>query len=325
MKQRIITGLILIVIALLWLFASYELFLAGCFLVLTVGAYEFAQLVFANNFVNTPEASSSSVNLPPNCIKKNLVTAKIGYTFSAIVITALIYVYFKISMGDFTDMQSISVGSFTNVFAVHPLLGVIFVLAGIWWVISLVLVLTYPKNKAFFKLWYVKATCGYLTLIPFFFALLFLRVQNYDISSNFGAVVLLSLMALVWAADSGAYFTGRLCGKHKMSPYVSPNKTIEGLLGGLILAMVVFVLVYFLSGYGSLDDSFAEDLSALVIGVIVAVIFSVVGDLAESMFKREANIKDSGIIFPGHGGMLDRIDSLTAALPCFLLVYGLLA
>ncbi len=119
---------------------------------------------------------------------------------------------------------------------------------------------------------------------------------------------------LVWCADSGAYFVGRKLGRRKMAPNVSPNKSMEGLAGGLVtgLLVVVVISVFKLQLTGTALFAFVA-LSALTILV------SVLGDLFESMLKRRAGVKDSGTILPGHGGILDRIDSLLSATPIFAL------
>lgn len=129
---------------------------------------------------------------------------------------------------------------------------------------------------------------------------------------------LMYVFLLVWCADSGAYFVGRKFGKRKMAPNVSPNKSIEGLCGGLMVSGVVTVAVgYYLQLSGM----------SLVLFLILSwltVLASVLGDLFESMLKRRAGIKDSGTILPGHGGILDRIDSLLSATPIFALGFWLL-
>ncbi len=323
MKQRIITGLILLVVASLWLFSLYEWFLAGSFLVLIVGSYEWGQLVLAGKTLDNKVGSTDSSNL--YLLHKSSFIVKGIYTLSTVIITSILYILIKGSIGDFPQIEEQFGAGLINIFAVHPILNILMIIAALWWMFAIYLVLFYPKTGSLVKNSFVRALCGYFTLIPFFFALLFLKVQNYHLNQNFGAIVLLSIMCLVWAADSGAYFAGRAFGKHKMSPHVSPNKTFEGLLGGMVLSLVIFVVVYFLGGYGSKEISFAQHSGALIISAIITIFISVIGDLLESLFKREANIKDSGIIFPGHGGMLDRIDSLTASLPIFLVVYGLVA
>ena len=125
---------------------------------------------------------------------------------------------------------------------------------------------------------------------------------------------LLYVFALVWGADSGAYFVGRLFGKHKLAPNVSPAKSIEGLIGGLLTTSIIVLLVAFLQL--KLDT---QSLVAFIGLSLLTVLASVQGDLFESMVKRKAGIKDSGTILPGHGGVLDRIDSMLAAAPVFAL------
>lgn len=117
---------------------------------------------------------------------------------------------------------------------------------------------------------------------------------------------------LVWGADSGAYFVGRKFGVRKLAPKVSPNKSIEGLIGGLITSCLIICVVSFTW----LDMNGVSFIMFLLLSLIT-VLASVLGDLVESMIKRRADVKDSGRIFPGHGGVLDRVDSLLAATPIF--------
>lgn len=130
-----------------------------------------------------------------------------------------------------------------------------------------------------------------------------------------GPLKLLFVLFLVFAADTGAYFAGRSFGRRKLAPKVSPGKTMEGALGGLLLCAL----------WGGLAGSFAFGLHEpatiavmVVLSVIVAVV-SIIGDLTESMLKRSVGLKDSGHILPGHGGILDRVDSIVAAAPVMLL------
>lgn len=123
---------------------------------------------------------------------------------------------------------------------------------------------------------------------------------------------LMYLFLLVWGADSGAYFVGRKLGRRKLAPNVSPNKSIEGLYGGIATAMAIVLVVSMLY----LDFSFNQYILFLILSIIT-VFSSVLGDLFESMIKRRSGIKDSGRVLPGHGGVLDRIDSLLAAAPIF--------
>lgn len=136
--------------------------------------------------------------------------------------------------------------------------------------------------------------------------------------SSYWRMVVVICDATGLGADSGAYLFGKLFGKHKLAPKVSPGKTWEGFAGGLLTSALI---AWLFGRYAPLDVV----PSTLLICSVVAALASVLGDLTESMFKREAGIKDSGHMIPGHGGILDRIDSLTAAVPVFaclmLLVY----
>ena len=121
-------------------------------------------------------------------------------------------------------------------------------------------------------------------------------------------------MLLVWCADIGAYFIGRAFGKRKLAVRVSPGKSWAGLVGGLVTSLAVALG---LAGYFKVPT---QQLPWVLLGAALVVLFSVVGDLTESMFKRQVGIKDSSQLLPGHGGVLDRIDSLTAAVPVFTLL-----
>ena len=125
-----------------------------------------------------------------------------------------------------------------------------------------------------------------------------------------GAQWVLFALCLVWAADIGAYVAGRSFGRVKLAPQVSPGKTWEGVLGGLVLA------AWLPCGAARWFAVPALEFVPLCLGVVA---FSIVGDLTESLLKRFAGLKDSGTLFPGHGGVMDRIDSLTSAMPVLLL------
>lgn len=180
-----------------------------------------------------------------------------------------------------------------------------------WWSLALVLVLSYPSSAA---LWrqsrFLRLAFGALTLVPFFWGMVALRQYHYDLDHFTGAWWLLFVMLLVWGADSGAYMFGRLFGRRKLAPKVSPGKTWEGFIGGLCCSAVIAW------GFSRLAPLTVSS-ETLIICAVIATLASVLGDLTESMFKREAGIKDSGQLIPGHGGILDRIDSLTAAVPVF--------
>ncbi|GAA5219156.1 phosphatidate cytidylyltransferase [Corallincola platygyrae] len=200
-----------------------------------------------------------------------------------------------------------------------PYLLSVLIIGCLWWVAAVILVFSFPKSAVIWKSQTVlKFIAGLMTLLPFAIAVVLLRsthAEKYGVW--YGAELLLIVLAMVWAADSGAYFTGKQFGKRKLMPKVSPGKTIEGMLGGLCSAALVA-----LGGAWTLKVA-PSDWGYFVLASVLAVLASVFGDLAESMFKRQAGIKDSGRILPGHGGVLDRIDSLTAALPVFALCYWL--
>jgi phosphatidate cytidylyltransferase len=167
----------------------------------------------------------------------------------------------------------------------------------LWWVFALVWLATAPArvNRV------TAALAGLLVLLPVWVALVRLHDR--------GPQLLLFLILLVVAADVGAYFAGRQFGRNKLAPRVSPGKTWEGVVGGFAAAALMAALGVW---WFNVD---APRFLALCIVVVVA---SIVGDLTESLFKRHAGLKDSGKLLPGHGGLLDRVDSVTAAAPVFL-------
>lgn len=205
-----------------------------------------------------------------------------------------------------------------------PLTAAVFVLPALgigvlWWVCAVVLVLTFPRSESLWakSLWR-KAVMGWLTLLPAWLALVLIRSVDIEQNQFTGAWLICGLLGLVWAADIGGYLVGRPFGKTKLLPNVSPGKTVEGMLGGLAL---VFLLVLALAAtLGWPSQTLLFFFAALVLTIL-----SVVGDLTESMLKRVAGVKDSGTILPGHGGILDRIDSLTATAPLYALLVALLS
>ena len=188
-----------------------------------------------------------------------------------------------------------------------------------WWILALLLVVSYPQSAKFWsKNPLLQLLFAFSTLIPFIAGVLRLRLEHYTHDPYHGLFLLLYVFVLVWAADSGAYFSGRAFGKRKLAPKVSPGKSWEGVVGGLITALVLaFVFIHFFG-----DSLVGErNISGFVILSVATVAISVLGDLTESMFKRESGVKDSSQLIPGHGGVLDRIDSLTAAVPFFSYFY----
>jgi phosphatidate cytidylyltransferase len=178
--------------------------------------------------------------------------------------------------------------------------------AVIWWFIAFLWILVAPDRVHPLA----AAIAGVLALVPCWLALVYFATHT---TPHAGWV--LFTLALVWAADTGAYFAGRFLGKVPLAPRVSPKKTWEGVIGGLIVS----------GGVAAVGGSWLGVNGFPFISLCVAVAaISVVGDLTESMLKRAAGLKDSGSIFPGHGGVLDRIDSVTAAAPTLALgLYGL--
>jgi phosphatidate cytidylyltransferase len=165
--------------------------------------------------------------------------------------------------------------------------------------------LTTPlKDSSLFMHWR-----GLFIFLPAWYAIVYLHQTDPR-----SPLVIMSLFVLVWLADSGAYLAGSLFGKTKLAPGVSPGKTLEGALGGLIAVAVAAlasgVFIWHMS---------AEMLTLWLAIALIATVFSVMGDLVESQAKRVAGVKDSGRLLPGHGGMLDRIDAFSAAAPPFAL------
>lgn len=183
----------------------------------------------------------------------------------------------------------------------QSLCRLVLVVALVWWVIALLWVIFAPRRVAAWS----AALAGVLALIPAWVAMVRLRL---DVPQ--GEQWLLFALCLVWAADIGAYIAGRSFGRVKLAPQVSPGKTWEGVAGGLLFAVAVAV-------WGSWW--FAVSVPKFVPLCLAVVAFSIVGDLTESLLKRFAGLKDSGTLFPGHGGVMDRIDSLTGAMPVLLL------
>ena len=176
--------------------------------------------------------------------------------------------------------------------------------ACVWWFVAL-LWLSWAPARHHPALALV---CGLPVLVPAFVAVARLQVTTLGIAR--GPQIVLWLVLLVIAADIGGYFSGRSLGRRKLAPRVSPGKTVEGALGGLVLVAVV-------AAAAALHFSLPA-VSAVIFGCAVG-ICSIVGDLTESMFKRAAGLKDSGSLLPGHGGLLDRIDGFTAAAPLYAL------
>ncbi len=189
------------------------------------------------------------------------------------------------------------------------LLGAILIATLLWWVLAFLWIMVYPAGpNARPAVTVVGLIAGVFVLVPAWLALIALHS-----APQHGPVWVLFVLALIWIADSGAFFFGRRWGKRKLSPRVSPGKTREGVYGAVAL-----VLVYAIAAGWFLHVPESRFV-AFVLLCVVLVPVSVVGDLFESLIKRLSGFKDSGALLPGHGGVMDRIDSLTATAPVFLL------
>jgi phosphatidate cytidylyltransferase len=175
------------------------------------------------------------------------------------------------------------------------------------WLPVLALVVAYPRGTRLWSPTPVMMVIGWWLLVPAWAAVV--EVQDGGALGLAGPLALMFVLLWVWAADIGAYFSGRALGRHKLARRVSPGKTIEGLAGGLLLALGLVLAVAWTV------PVVPGERGTLVLVAALTVLASALGDLFESMVKRHHGIKDSGNLLPGHGGMLDRIDSVTAALP----------
>lgn len=188
-----------------------------------------------------------------------------------------------------------------------PLLGVLGV-AALGWCMAAVIELRYPAGAARWSQTGIAAVAGVWVLAPAWVAL----TQLHAIPLR-GPYWVLFLMLLVWAADSAAYFAGKRWGTRKLAPAISPGKTWAGVWGALAATLLLAPVA------GVAAEFDRSQLWWFIALCLLTVIFSIVGDLFKSLYKRARGVKDSGRLLPGHGGVLDRIDSLTAAAPILLL------
>lgn len=188
---------------------------------------------------------------------------------------------------------------------VQPVLG----LGCLWWCFALLWVRSFPASAGLWNSRLMRSLMGILILLPAWFAAVYLLHME-----GRGAVMVVLVM-VVAAADIGAYFTGRRFGRHALAPSVSPGKTWEGFWGGVLSVALLSVLLWTL-----LPARFDHlSLTAAVVVALSTALASVLGDLTVSMVKRQSGVKDSSSLLPGHGGLLDRLDSLCAAAPTFAL------
>tara|TARA_Y100001951_G_C11265371_1_gene255147 strand:- start:129 stop:989 length:861 start_codon:yes stop_codon:yes gene_type:complete len=279
-KQRVLTALLLAPLALLAVFylplSGFALFVSVAFL---LGAWEWSGF----------------------CGLANRTMRAVYTGLTAAILLAIYYIQPIALQSLFADTYTLTL-----------------VMAGvIWWLLAVVLVLTFPRSQG---LWagrdWLKALMGWLTLLPAWSAIVFVRGLEYPQAEFTGAWLLFGLLGLVWAADIGGYIVGKPFGKTKLLPKVSPGKTLEGMLGGMGMVLLL------VSAVGYWQD-WPDQILYWYLAAVILTALSVFGDLTESMFKRAAGKKDSGAFLPGHGGILDRIDSLTATAPLYALLLAL--
>lgn len=262
-------------------------------------------------------------------LKYRLLTALIAIPLLFLAIWFLPPLYFAILMAlfiafsawEWTNVMGFTAQYLRYVYVLLVLLGLYFVkalpiLPILWlgffiWVWAGFSVFRFNQGKTpfGFQRSEVQAVFGFFMLVSCWLALIDLRLG----AGEFGPIRLMLGLIIIFAADTGAYFSGRLWGKRHLAPRVSPKKTWEGLWGGLVLSLVVAVVPTFF-----IPLQMKQRIAFWVIALLVAV-FSVVGDLTISMLKRQGGLKDSGQLLPGHGGFLDRFDSIAAG----ILVYAL--
>lgn len=280
LKERVLSAIVMVILAVIALFWLSPLaFTIGLSAIIVLGMWEWAQ--FAG-------------------FKRPIARAIVAFVVTCLLIFPIIAGTSYIQATRFLTDET------------TPLLFV----GGVWWLIAFALVVSYPKSAEIWaKSVAAKFIFGFCTLIPFLIGTLALRFYQYNLDEHQGTYLLLYVFLLVWGADSGAYFAGRAFGKHKLAPKVSPGKSWEGAIGGVITSAIIAVIFLNLTP----ENVFGRELntSVFIVLSVITVAVSILGDLSESMFKRQAGIKDSSNLIPGHGGILDRIDSLTAAVPVF--------
>lgn len=189
-------------------------------------------------------------------------------------------------------------------------------IASLWWCFVLVNLIkpNFLGNYFFITSW-GRLLSGLLIITPGWVVAYYLHLTDEQ-----RPLLLFLLVFIVWTADTAAYFIGRKFGRHRLAPSISPGKTVEGAIGG-IFSVVLLALIY-----NYLVTKYAGNVLAVYFAlVIIVTVFSMVGDLVESKFKRIAGVKDSGVIMPGHGGVLDRIDAYTCASPIFMFGWFILS
>ena len=179
-----------------------------------------------------------------------------------------------------------------------------------WWLLACFLIIQYPKKVSLWQAKPVRAVLGLLVLIPMWVGFMALKSQQHS------SLIIVYVMLLIWGADTGAYFAGKTWGKAKLAPNVSPGKSWAGFWGGLATTGLIAIIFTLCVDYW-LRPVTVDDFTLLAIMTAITAVISVMGDLLESMMKRHRGIKDSSQLLPGHGGVLDRIDSMASAVTVF--------
>ena len=192
--------------------------------------------------------------------------------------------------------------------------GIILGLGILFWVLTFFMLKGYPSNSDRWNNKSKIALMGLMALIPTWVGIVQIKYLNPQ------GFLLLGMVVMVAAADIGAYFVGKRIGKNRLAPSLSPNKTWEGVLGGFAACLLVGILLIWLLHSYLITLSNVQILILVLLSLVV-MLFDVIGDLLESMLKRNRDLKDSGKILPGHGGILDRVDGLLAVTPIFVLTF----
>lgn len=240
-----------------------------------------------------------------------LILAAIFYAPHWALLGVLVVIFFALG---FEALQLLPSNRRANQIIFLGFLGLAFWLCGYWydywltlglllWIANILAILTFPDSQRYWGYPLVVAVALILVL-PLFAQSL---ISLYFLPQ--GKALLVYLLFLIWASDIGAYLAGKLLGKHKLIPAVSPGKSWEGICGGLLFSLMVACVGYFY--FVPYFKIFWFSLA------LITVIVSVFGDLFISILKRRCDLKDTGALIPGHGGVLDRLDSLIAALPLF--------
>ncbi|MDO6682818.1 MULTISPECIES: phosphatidate cytidylyltransferase [unclassified Oceanobacter] len=196
---------------------------------------------------------------------------------------------------------------------IHPDLLVYYLAVGaLWWTVAFALVRRYPGGTSWWTSRPIRGALGLCVLVPMWVGFMHLKVQPHS------SLLIVFVMLIVWGADTGAYFSGKRWGNSKLAPNVSPGKSWAGFWGGLATSAMVAILFGLGLDYW-LRPMSQDDYWQLMLIAVITTVVSVLGDLVESMMKRHRGIKDSSSLLPGHGGVLDRIDSMAAAVPVFAL------